>query len=152
MIQKHQLVKHLTGGEAFMSLDHKLRKISKEYLNIRPKDLPYSFYELFYHIYFTQRDILNYCLRKDYHAPSWPEDYWPAVNSGINQEKWESLQNEFFADREKLKNLILAEDVDLTDPVPSNEKHSILREILLVIEHTSYHLSLIHISEPTRPY
>lgn len=47
---KEQLVKHLNGGEAFMSVDEMLKEIPFSETGVRPKDLPYSFYELFYHM------------------------------------------------------------------------------------------------------
>ena len=122
-----------------MPVDEMLKKIPLEHLAIRPQGLPYSFYELFYHMWFTQRDILQYGLDPKYTAPSWPQDYWPREKSPGSEEDWNRLKNDFFEDREKLKVLILAEDNDLTNPVPSNNKHTIFREILLVIEHTSYH-------------
>lgn len=133
------LVKHLKGGEAFMTIDEMLGEIKFELLGNRPNDLPYSFYELFYHIWFTQKDILEYCTQRDYSAPQWPKDYWPNEKAPANRESWEKLKNRFFSDREELSGIILEAKDRLTESVPSNSDHSLLREILLVIEHTSYH-------------
>ena len=58
---KAQLIKHLEGGEAFMPLKELLNEIPFEKLGERPGNLPYSFFELFYHIWFAQKDILDYC-------------------------------------------------------------------------------------------
>ena len=62
---RERLAKHLDGGEAFMNLDKMLNEISFEKINIRPANLPYSFFELFYHITFTQKDILDFCASKN---------------------------------------------------------------------------------------
>ena len=136
---KHTLSRHLYGGQAFMTVDQMLKKIPFQQLSMKPKDLPYSFYEIFYHIWFTQHDILQYCLKTNYHAPAWPKGYWPQECGPENEDEWEGLKNDFFEDREKLNQLITSEGSHLSDAVPSNKEHTIFREILLVIEHTSYH-------------
>jgi uncharacterized damage-inducible protein DinB len=136
---KKQLVNHLNGGEAFMPLDKMLKKITSQQLGERPKDLPYSFYELFYHIWYTQKDILKYCIEKNYKAPTWPKDYWPAHREPENEGEWNNLVEKFRKDREDLTKLIMNPEVELTSTVPSNSDHTFLREILLVIEHTAYH-------------
>ncbi|UZH54919.1 DinB family protein [Salinimicrobium tongyeongense] len=136
---KESLVKHLKGGEAFMPIEKMIEKIPFLELGKRPAGLPYSFYELFSHIRFTQKDILDYCTQANYEAPEWPQDYWPA-NSRPNDEKaWKELVDVYFRERDMLATLILSEEKDLMDTVPSGKKHTLLREVLLVIEHTTYH-------------
>lgn len=134
---KNILAKHLEGGEAFMPVEKMLKQISFDRLGERPNGLPYSFYELFYHMWFTQKDILEYCLQKNYEAANWPEEYWPQKQAPQDKEEWETLKNAFFEDRKSLSDLLLS--AELSDKVPSNPKHNILREILLVIEHSAYH-------------
>lgn len=136
---KEQLVSHLNGGHAFIPVDELLKKISFKDVGKRPTGLPYSFYEQFYHLRFTQKDILEYCRDKDYKEKSWPADYWPGQQTPNTEEEWEQLKSDFFSEREALAKLITDPGNDLSDHVPSNEKHSILREIMLVIEHTAYH-------------
>lgn len=136
---KEQLVRHLKGGEAFMPIEEMLKKIPFSELGKRPAGLPYSFYELFSHIRFTQKDILDYCTKSDYSSHNWPDDYWPEKKAPENEAAWESLKKDYFNEREKLSKLILSPENELSDPVPSAEEHSLFREVLLVIEHTSYH-------------
>lgn len=136
---KEQLKNHLFGGEAFLPVDKLLKKIPFDKLGERPKDLPYSFYELFFHIFFTQRDILHYCLKPDYKAPAWPEDYWPKQQAPKDEEEWIRLQNVFLKDREQLQKFISSKETGIDDGVPSNKQHTNFRELLLVIEHTAYH-------------
>lgn len=131
------LSKHLLGGQAFMPVDEMLKIIPFTDIHLRPKGLPYSFYELFYHIWFTQNDIIKYCTDSLYSPPSWPQDYWPNKVAPAKETEWKDLQKSFFEDRQRLVDLI--DKVELNDYVPSNDKHSFFREILLVLEHTSYH-------------
>ena len=136
---KEQLVHSLKGGHAFMPVDELLKEISFKDIGKRPAGLPYSFYEQFYHLRFTQKDILDYCLQKDYREHSWPGDYWPSKQAPENEQEWEQLKSDFFSEREALADIILDPEKDLSDPVPSNDKHTIFREVMLVIEHTAYH-------------
>ncbi len=136
---KEQLVFHLRGGEAFMPIDELLKKIPFSDLGKRPAGLPYSFYEIFCHIRFTQKDILEYCTQSDYSAPKWPDNYWPKNNAPENEAVWEKVKKEYIAERKELEKLILSSEMELSHHVPSSQNHSYLREILLVIEHTSYH-------------
>lgn len=136
---RKQLVKHLKGGEAFMPVEEILDKIPYSELGKRPAGLPYSFYEIFFHIKHTQKDILDYCTQIKYSFHNWPDDYWPKEKAPENEAAWESVKRSYFAERKELENLILSSEKELSDTVPSGGEHSFFREILLVIEHTSYH-------------
>lgn len=138
-LYKTQLKKHLYGGEAFTPVEEILKLIPFEQLGTRPKDLPYSFYEVFYHMWFTQKDILEYCLKPDYSASKWPEDYWPKSKSPKDPQAWNDLKNTFFENRVTLGHLIASAENELAVPVPSNREHTLFREVMLVIEHSAYH-------------
>lgn len=137
--QKKQLVKHLKGGEAFVSIETFIDKIPFEQLGKRPYNLPYSFYELFYHIVFAQKDILEYSISGDYKTSKWPEDYWPKASAPESPDTWQKLKKDYFDDRSILENFILDPKNDLNILVRNSEKHTLFRETLLVIEHTAYH-------------
>ncbi|NEV94310.1 DinB family protein [Psychroflexus sp. YR1-1] len=137
--ERKQLVNHLKGGEAFMPLDEILDKITFEKLGVRPQDLPYSFYEVFYHIICAQKDILEYSTSGDYKSATWPEDYWPEKSSPESEKDWLKLREDYFRDRKTFENFILDPKNDLNLPVKNSDEHSLLREILLVMEHTAYH-------------
>ncbi|WP_165499040.1 DinB family protein [Gramella sp. KN1008] len=137
--RRNQLTKHLDGGLAFTSMDNFLDNITFEKIGKRPKGLPYSFYEVFYHIAFAQKDILEYTISGDYKTASWPDDYWPGVPEPASEDEWEDLKADFFEDRRILREFILDPNNDLDAPIMNSENHSLLREILLVIEHSAYH-------------
>ncbi|HKJ49664.1 MAG TPA: DinB family protein [Christiangramia sp.] len=137
--QRDQLVKHLEGGSAYVSLESFLDAIPFEKIGKRPRGLPYSFYEIFFHIAFAQKDILEYSISDEYNTSKWPDDYWPSVPEPSSEEEWEDLKSDYFEDRRLLKDYILDENNDLSKPVKNSKEHSLLREILLVIEHTAYH-------------
>ncbi len=136
---RDQLARHLKGGEAFITVDVLLKEMKFEKLGERPNNLPYSFYELFYHIWFTQRDILIYCTAEIYEEFQWPKDYWPEKRAPDTEAEWHELQQAYFDDRKELSDFLMNSKNNLMKPVRSGTNHSLLREILIVIEHSAYH-------------
>ncbi|AVR47448.1 hypothetical protein C7S20_11390 [Christiangramia fulva] len=127
------------GGEAFMPIDEMLKKMPFEKVGIRPEALPYSFYELFFHITFAQKDILEYTISGDYKTSQWPDDYWPDSVKPKDEKNWEKLKKDFFDDREMLKEFVADKKNKLDAAVRNSEDHTLLRELMLVIEHSAYH-------------
>lgn len=136
---RQQLTTHLIGGEAFMPLEEMLKKMPFEKVGIRPEGLPYSFYELFFHITFAQKDILEYTISGEYETSEWPDDYWPDSKAPKDEEAWEKLKKEYFDDRKMLKDYVMDRNNKLDEPVTNSEEHSLLRELMLVVEHSAYH-------------
>src|SRR5690554_629116 len=137
---RERLVKQLEGGEASMPVTEVLKNITFEDINTRPSNLPYSFYELFFHVVATQKDIVKFTCSDDYTEPKWPEYYWPKDKSCNTREDWQSLKAEYLTDRERLAKFLLDDSNSLTEPVKNGKDEQILlREILLVIEHSAYH-------------
>ncbi len=141
---RERLAKHLEGGEAFIPLTEMLKKISFEDINTRLDNLPYSIYELFFHVVFTQKDIVKFTCSDDYTEPKWPDYYWPKEKICRYPEEWETLKAEYLTDRERLKKFLLNEENKLTQPVKNGKgEQTLLREIILVTEHTAYHAGQI---------
>ncbi|HKL37112.1 MAG TPA: DinB family protein [Salegentibacter sp.] len=137
--QKEQLVKHLKGGEAYVPVEDFIDKIPFDKLGERPHNLPYSFYELFYHVVFAQRDILEYSISDDYKTSEWPDDYWPKESAPESRAAWENLKKDYFEDRDTFESFLLDPKNDINILVGNSNNHTLLRETLLVIEHTAYH-------------
>ena len=107
----------------------------------RPEALPYSPWELLEHMRLAQRDILDYCRADRYEQPDWPDDYWPPTPAPPSTDAWEESRRRFVEDRQSLQALVQETD-DLHAPVPhaTDDAHTFLREMLLVADHTSYHV------------
>lgn len=137
-IIKSQILKHLSGGEAFMPIQDVIEKFNFHTSGFRMHDLPYSAYELFYHIVYAQKDILNFCKAEKYYSSQWPDDYWPTRQAPKEKEDWEALKKSYFDDRDALVALVDTPD-SLTEIVKHGDSQTLFREMLLVIEHTAYH-------------
>lgn len=136
---KSLMVRHLKSGEAFMPVQELLEKVKFKRIGERPVGLPYSFYEVFYHMFYAQRDLLQFCTGASYKAPSWPKDYWPQEKSTESKEEWIALKKAFFDDRNELITLVENQQTDLFSIAKHGEKQLVIREILLAIEHNAYH-------------
>jgi uncharacterized damage-inducible protein DinB len=136
---REQLVKHLRGGEAFMTVDEALKKIHYEQLGLVPESLPYSFYQLFYHIRLAQHDIIQFSLDPEYESPKWPEGYWPDEKAPHSEEAWQQLKKDYFQEREEFCQYLLNPANDLFEPFSFGSGQTLLRETMLIIEHNAYH-------------
>lgn len=141
---RNRLVQHIKGGEAFTTVGNLLQKIAFDQLGKIPEGLPYSFYQLFWHIRFAQLDILEYCLGEDYQTPKWPDDYWPQQQAPANKEDWKGLKSAYFNEREALCDIVRDTSNNLMEPLPQNPDHNLIRQIEIVIEHTAYHTGQLH--------
>ena len=105
-----------------------------------PAGLPYSPWQLLEHLRITQHDILDFCVNPEYEELSWPDDYWPKSAAPQSARAWDESVASFRTDREALKQLALNPSINLLEKVPAGTTQSYLRELLLVADHTAYHL------------
>ncbi|HEU5305371.1 MAG TPA: DinB family protein [Gemmatimonadales bacterium] len=105
-----------------------------------PPGLPYSPWQLLEHLRLAQQDILEFCRNPDYEELQWPDDYWPKEAAPPSSAAWEKSVSAFRQDREALKQMALDPTLDLSARVPAGNGQTYLRELLLVADHTAYHL------------
>jgi hypothetical protein len=137
---REYLVKLLDSEEAHAGFDAAVAGVPAEARGRVPKGLPYSAWQLLEHIRLAQRDILDYCRNKDYVGMNWPDDYWPQLPAPPSAAAWAASVKGYRADRTAFVRLIANPKIDLFDSVPSNKKHTFLREVLLAADHLAYHL------------
>lgn len=105
----------------------------------RPKEVPYSPWELLEHLRISQADILEFCRNPDYEAPDWPDDYWPSTPAPPNRAAWSKSADAFRADLNTIKEMVRSVS-DLYAEIPHGDGQTYLREALLVADHNAYHL------------
>ncbi|MFA0964512.1 DinB family protein [Roseivirga sp. BDSF3-8] len=136
---RKQIVKHLKGGEAFMPIDQILDEMPYERAGEVPAELPYSFWQQLYHLRYAQKDILDFSTNPDYKAPSWPGDYWPDSKAPASRQEWEETIAAYQDEREQFVQLVSDEQNGLFRTFDHGSGQTLLREALLVIEHSAYH-------------
>jgi uncharacterized damage-inducible protein DinB len=106
----------------------------------QPTGLPYSAWQLVEHLRITQHDILEFCRNPDYKELEWPKDYWPALPAPPSEAAWNESISTFRRDREALQKLAADTTIDLTARIPHGSGQTYARELVLVADHTSYHV------------
>ncbi len=130
----------LDWEDAHAGFDKVISGLPPELRGQVPPGLPYSPWQLLEHIRLTQQDILDFCLNPTYEERHWPDDYWPKGPSPPSAIAWDKSVAGFREDRKALKQLALNPNVDLLEKVPAGKDQTYLRELLLVADHTAYHL------------
>jgi len=137
---REQLIKLLDWQDAHVNFDVAVEGIPPPLQGVRAEGLPYSAWELLEHIRLTQSDILNFCQNPAYEAPKWPDEYWPKSTAPPGPDDWQQSVTAFRADRQALQNLIADPALDLYAEISHGEGQTYLREVLLVADHSAYHV------------
>jgi len=135
-----QLASLLDWHEAHATFDQAVKGLSVAARGRRPKGAAHSAWEIVEHIRLAQFDILDFCRNPDYADKTWPDDYWPKTAAPPSATAWARSVAAVRRDREALKALAGDTDVDLLAPIPHGTGQTILRELLLVADHTAYHV------------
>lgn len=134
------LARVLDWEDAHAGLDKVLADLPSALRGKAPNGLPYSPWQLLEHIRLTQHDILEFCRDPDYEELDWPADYWPKRAAPSSEGAWDRSVAAIREDCEALKQLALNPAIDLLAKVPAGDGQTYLRELLLVADHTAYHL------------
>jgi len=130
----------LTERQAHLQLSDVLGDFPVEQLN-EDVGLPYTAWGLLWHLWFTQRDILEFVGDAEYREKTWPTDYWPRTPG--TPESWAQTAQGVVDDLAAFLELFAAADPLAVVPNgdgPDGGGQTWLREALLIADHTAYHL------------
>jgi len=137
---RDEVVGLLRGGNAHMSFAEAVADFPEALINTRPPNVEYTFWHLLEHLRLTQADILSYLTSAGYHQREWPEEYWPPRDARATWRDWEDSVMGFQQDLDSIIGIVADAETDLLASVPSNSKHTVLREALVVADHNAYHI------------
>lgn len=137
---RQQLAQNLRAGNAHLSFEDAVAEFPEAHINTRPEHVEYTFWHLVEHLRLTQADILRYVTDPGYQEMAWPRDYWPAKDAEATQADWDASVQGFLQDREALTRMVEDERYDILMPAPSNAEHTLLREVLIIVDHNAYHV------------
>lgn len=129
----------LNGGHAHATFEQAVKDLPAQLQGQVPEGMPYSIWQLAEHIRITQLDILEFSRDPDYESPKWPDGYWPAEHAPKNAAAWEESIAQIARDRQAFIDLLEAPEADLFTPFPHGSGQNLLREAMLIADHTSYH-------------
>ena len=134
------LSKLLEWGDAHVGFDAAVAGIPAKFRGVRPPGAPHSLWQLVEHLRIAQFDILDFCVNAQYQEKKWPDDYWPSDAAPPAARAWNASIARFVADRRALQKLAVNPKIDLTARIPHGSGQTYLRELVLVADHTAYHV------------
>ena len=142
-IFRENLINALTRENAHLSLESSIKNLISENRNVNPSPSIHSVWQLLEHIRICQEDILQYILDPKWKSPEWPDEYWPKTTGNISDIEWNNSIKKFNNNMQQLVKIVKDKSIDLTSIIPHTKNHTYLREILILIEHNSYHTAQI---------
>jgi uncharacterized damage-inducible protein DinB len=134
------LARSLGWSDAHVTFDKAVHELPVRIRGSRPAGLPHSPWEIVEHIRITQRDILDFCMSEKYRELEWPADYWPSSPEPGGERAWDQSIAATKEDRDALYRIATNAAVDLARVTRHGTNQTYLRELLLVVDHTSYHV------------
>ena len=139
-VLRDNLIEFLRGGSAHIELHAALKDFPPAFYGAKPKGTPYTAWQLLEHIRIALHDLLEFCTVPEYVAPEWPKDYWPEAAAPSSPEQWNASLRAIQEDLAAFEKLAGGPVSNLYAQIPWGDGQTLLREILLAGDHTSYHL------------
>ncbi len=140
---REHLIKLLKGGQAHATLEDAVEDLPLELTGVKPTYVPYSIWQLLEHIRIAQWDIVEFSHNPKHVSPKWPDEFWPKHSKPESEKVWHETLHKIRQDRKRMIELISDHKHDLYAPFPHGEGQNLLREVLLIADHTSYHIGEI---------
>lgn len=137
---REQLVKFLRGGEAHADLDSVLDDFPVEARGTKPKGAAHTAWQQVEHIRRTLEDLFEFSTDSHYTPKKWPDDYWPKEAAPDSSAAWSASVKAVRKTMADFEGLVRNPETNLYAAIPWGDGQTILREALLVGQHTSYHV------------
>lgn len=136
---RQHVLKLLEGRDAHASLDDAVKDFPMQLRGAKPERAPHSAWQLLEHIRIAQWDILEFCRDPKHVSPQWPEGYWPKEDAPPDDAAWRKSVDGTRSGLKAMRDLVADKQNDLFAPIPHGAGQTLLREALLVADHTAYH-------------
>lgn len=133
------LLEFLQGKSAHASLQDALTDFPPALAGKRPAGMPHTAWQLVEHMRLTLHDLLDFCTNSEYEALEWPKEYWPKHDTPSSETAWKKSVRDLREDLKEFERLVRNPKTNLYVPIPWGDGQTVLREILLAGDHTSYH-------------
>jgi uncharacterized damage-inducible protein DinB len=137
---RQHLLDLLRGRNAHADFDTVVADFPSRMRGVKPPGAPHTAWQLLEHMRIAQSDILEFSRDAKHKSPPWPEGYWPKTEAPPSAASWNNSLRSFRADLKAMAKLLADKKTDLFAQIPHGTGQTILREVLLVADHNSYHL------------
>jgi DinB superfamily len=140
---RDQLLELLRGGSAHATVGAAFDDFPAQLRGTRPDGFPHTGWQLLEHIRFTLHDLLEFCTNSDYLEPKWPDEYWTRSEAPPNQDSWDNSLAGLKADMAAFEALVGDPTGNIYAQIPWGQGQTLFREVLLVADHSSYHVGQV---------
>ena len=134
------LLHMLQGDGAHADFDTAIKDLPADLRGKRPEGASHSPWEVVEHLRIAQRDILDYIRDVKHVSPDFPDGYWPNTPAPSSAKQWDQSVQAFRSDFADALRLANGDSTDLLAPLHDIKDQSILRKLLMLADHNSYHL------------
>jgi hypothetical protein len=136
---REQLFQLLTGGNAHVDVLSALKGFPPELYGKKPPHAAHTGWELLEHMRIALRDLWEFSTNPEYVEMKWPDDYWPATPAPPSEAAWHESVRAIKEDLKQFGELVKNPESNLYARIPWGKDQTLLREVLLVADHNSYH-------------
>ena len=140
---REHLVSLLEGGNAHVSFDDFVKDFPVAKCGQRVAGLPYTPWQVLEHMRIAQWDILEFSRDARHVPPKWPKGYWPDEGETGTEKLWTETVEKFRGDLQAFKDLVRDPATDLFAQIPHGTGQTVLREVLVLADHSSNHLGAL---------
>ncbi|HTC91080.1 MAG TPA: DinB family protein [Bryobacteraceae bacterium] len=140
---RQHLLDLLRGRNAHADFDTVIADLPARQRGLKPPGAEHTAWQLLEHMRIAQWDILEFSRDGKHKSPPWPQGYWPKTAAPPSAASWNNSLRSFRADLKAMSKLVADKKTDLFAPIPHGSGQTILREVLLIADHNSYHLGQI---------
>jgi hypothetical protein len=137
---RRQLADLLDWDHAHIPFDDAVKDFPPELRGRRPEGGPHSAWELLEHLRLALWDILEFTRDPKHVSPKFPDGYWPATPEPPTAAAWDESVAAYRQHLRDFAALVNDPSVDLLAPIPHADGKTVLREVLLAVDHNAYHL------------
>lgn len=137
---REHLLELLKGGGAHIDFDTAVKNMPFNLQGKTPNSAEHSPWAVLEHLRIAQWDILEFIRNPKHVSPKFPVGYWPSSEAPPNEKAWDQSAEAFRADLRGLEELVTNKTTDLLAPIPHADGKTVLREVLLAVDHNAYHL------------
>src|SRR5579862_114123 len=135
-----QLIELLKGGGAHIHFADALHDFPADQRGAFAQGLPHTGWQLLEHTRIAQWDILEFSRSAKHISPEFPEGYWPKTPAPPDDAAWHQSVKAFQRDLRRMIALVSNPRVDLHAPFSWGSGQTLLRQALVLADHSSYHL------------
>ncbi len=142
LLREHVL-RLLNGDGAHQDFETVIKDLPAALRGQTPKAAQHSPWQLLEHLRITQWDVLESIRNPKHVSPEFPAGYWPEKSAPGSEKAWNQSADAFRADLKALIAMLSDPETDVVTDLPHAEGQTILRKLLMLADHNSYHLGQI---------